>query len=63
MSEELRQELQQVYEERGRVQQLLEEEREKSVRYAGQLHELRLRWESSEAALFKVIRILGRKEQ
>ena len=61
--ERLQQELRETREERDGVQRLLEEERQKSVRYAGQLHELRLRWESSEAALFKVIRILAKGER
>ena len=60
---QLQQELRETHEEMGTVQRLLDEEREKSVRYAGQLHELRLRWESSEAALFKVIRILAKGER
>ena len=59
----LQQELRKVYEERDRVQRLLEEEREKSARYPGQLHELTVGCAYSEAAFLKVIRILGRREQ
>ena len=57
-NELLQQELQQAYEERDRAQRLLEEEREKSARYAGELHDLDVRWRSRELALFQVIEML-----
>ena len=61
--DELQQELRETHEECGRAQRLLEEEREKSVRYAGQLHELTVGYAHAEAAWTKAIRILGRREQ
>ena len=56
--ERVQQELHETHQECGRAQRLLEEEREKSARYAGELHDLDVRWRSRELALFQVIEML-----
>ena len=61
--EQLQQELRETHEECGRVQRLLEEEREKSARHAGQLHELNKYCAGSEAAFLRVISMLTRRQQ
>ena len=57
-NERLQQELRETHQKCGRVQRLLEEEREKSARYAGKVHDINVRWRSRELALFQVIEML-----
>ena len=57
-NELLQQELRETHQELGRAQRLLDEEREKSARDAGEMHDLNVRWTSRELALFQVIEML-----
>ena len=59
----LQQELRETHEECGRIQRLLEEEREKSARHAGQLHDLTKYCAGNEAAFLRVISMLTRRQQ
>ena len=61
--EQLQRELRETHQELGMTQRLLDEEREKSARQTGQLHEFTVGWASGEAALLKVIRILARRQK
>ena len=54
----LQRDLRETHDDLGEAQRLLDEEREKSARYAGELHDLDVRWRSRELVLFQVIEML-----